>query len=79
MLELNIQEKTVLMDHFKEVTVGVDPLYFIPSARLEHSGTYQCEIFSQEHSLVRMYYYLTGAHTPPLPKNDTVKLFVRIP
>ncbi|XP_057195799.1 sperm acrosome associated 6 isoform X2 [Triplophysa rosa] len=52
-------EKTVLMDNFKEVTVGVDPLYFIPSARLEHSGTYQCEIFSQEHSLARIYYYLT--------------------
>ncbi|XP_055066322.2 sperm acrosome membrane-associated protein 6 isoform X1 [Misgurnus anguillicaudatus] len=52
-------KKTVLMDHFKEVTVGVDPVYFIPSARLEHSGTYQCEIFSQEHSLVRIYYYLT--------------------
>ncbi|XP_065117031.1 sperm acrosome membrane-associated protein 6 isoform X2 [Paramisgurnus dabryanus] len=52
-------KNTVLMDHFKEVTVGVDPVYFIPSARLEHSGTYQCEIFSQEHSLVRIYYYLT--------------------
>ncbi|KAF4103219.1 hypothetical protein G5714_016102 [Onychostoma macrolepis] len=52
-------EKTMLMDRFDEVTVGVDPLYFIPSARPEHSGTYQCEIFSQEHSLVRIYYYLT--------------------
>ncbi|XP_051999336.1 sperm acrosome associated 6 isoform X2 [Xyrauchen texanus] len=51
--------KTMLIDQFKEVTVGVDPLYFIPSARLEHSGTYQCEIFSQEHSLIRIYYYLT--------------------
>lgn len=53
----------MLMDRFDEVTVGVDPLYFIPSARPEHSGTYQCEIFSQEHSLVRIYYYLTGAHS----------------
>ncbi|XP_042596908.1 sperm acrosome membrane-associated protein 6 isoform X3 [Cyprinus carpio] len=52
-------ERTMLMDRFDEVTVGVDPLYFIPSARPEHSGTYQCEIFSQEHSLVRIYYYLT--------------------
>ncbi|XP_051576977.1 sperm acrosome associated 6 [Myxocyprinus asiaticus] len=52
-------EKTMLIDQFKEVTVGMDPLYFIPSARMEHSGTYQCEIFSQEHSLIRIYYYLT--------------------
>ncbi|KAI2655251.1 Sperm acrosome membrane-associated protein 6 [Labeo rohita] len=52
-------ERTMLMDRFDEVTAGVDPLYFIPSARPEHSGTYQCEIFSQEHSLVRIYYYLT--------------------
>ncbi|KAG1947631.1 sperm acrosome membrane-associated protein 6 isoform X1 [Pimephales promelas] len=52
-------EMTMLMDRFHEVTVGVDPLYFISSARPEHSGTYQCEIFSQEHSLVRIYYYLT--------------------
>ncbi|XP_056123577.1 sperm acrosome associated 6 isoform X2 [Rhinichthys klamathensis goyatoka] len=52
-------EITMLMDRFDEVTVGVDPLYFISSARPEHSGTYQCEIFSQEHSLVRIYYYLT--------------------
>ncbi|XP_067251628.1 sperm acrosome membrane-associated protein 6 [Chanodichthys erythropterus] len=52
-------ERTMLMDRFDEVTVGVDPLYFISSARPEHSGTYQCEIFSQEHSLVRIYFYLT--------------------
>ncbi|XP_026116960.1 uncharacterized protein LOC113095804 [Carassius auratus] len=52
-------ERTMLMDRFDEVTVGVDLLYFIPSARPEHSGTYQCEIFSQEHSLVRIYYYVT--------------------
>ncbi|KAL7875109.1 hypothetical protein SRHO_G00060790 [Serrasalmus rhombeus] len=47
------------MDRFKEVTVGVDKLYSIPSARPEHSGTYQCEIFSQERSLVRIYYHLS--------------------
>lgn len=52
-------EITILMDRFDDVTVGVDPLYFISSARPEHSGTYQCEIFSQEHSLVRIYFYLT--------------------
>ncbi|XP_030641211.1 sperm acrosome membrane-associated protein 6, partial [Chanos chanos] len=53
------ETKTVLMDQFEEVTVGVDQLYSIPSARLEHRGTYQCEIFSQERSLVRIYYHLT--------------------
>ncbi|XP_072535121.1 sperm acrosome membrane-associated protein 6 [Salminus brasiliensis] len=51
--------KTVLLSRFKEVTVGVDKLYSIPSARPEHSGTYQCEIFSQERSLVRIYFHLT--------------------
>ncbi|XP_053090998.1 sperm acrosome associated 6 isoform X14 [Pangasianodon hypophthalmus] len=51
--------KTLLMDQFEEVTVGMDKLFSIPSARLEHSGTYQCEIFSQERSLVRIYYHLT--------------------
>ncbi|KAG9275918.1 sperm acrosome associated 6 [Astyanax mexicanus] len=50
--------KTVWLDRFKEVTVGVDKLYSIPSARPEHSGTYQCEIFSEEHSLVRIYFHL---------------------
>ncbi|XP_027004042.1 sperm acrosome associated 6 isoform X3 [Tachysurus fulvidraco] len=51
--------KTMLIDRFKEVTAGTDKLFSIPSARLEHSGTYQCEIFSQERSLVRIYYHLT--------------------
>ncbi|XP_017311163.1 sperm acrosome associated 6 isoform X4 [Ictalurus punctatus] len=51
--------KTLLVDQFEEVTVGMDKLFSIPSARLEHSGTYQCEIFSQERSLVRIYYHLT--------------------
>ncbi|XP_062848005.1 sperm acrosome associated 6 isoform X2 [Trichomycterus rosablanca] len=50
--------KTVLVNQFKEVTAGEDKLYSIPSVRLEHSGTYQCEIFSQEHSIVRIYYHL---------------------
>ncbi|KAF7708154.1 sperm acrosome associated 6 isoform X2 [Silurus meridionalis] len=51
--------KTLLIDQFEEVTVGTDKLFSIPSARLDHSGTYQCEIFSQERSLVRIYYHLT--------------------
>ncbi|KAM9489032.1 sperm acrosome membrane-associated protein 6 [Clarias gariepinus] len=53
------EAETMLMDQFKEVTVGMDKLFSIPSARLEHTGTYQCEIFSQERSLVRIYYHLT--------------------
>ncbi|KAM6967510.1 sperm acrosome membrane-associated protein 6 [Aplochiton taeniatus] len=51
--------KTQNVDQFKEVTVGVDRLYSIPSANLEHQGTYQCEIYSGERSLIRLYYYLT--------------------
>ncbi|XP_076827116.1 sperm acrosome membrane-associated protein 6 isoform X2 [Brachyhypopomus gauderio] len=55
------ETKTVLMDQFQEVTFGVDQLYSIPSARPEHSGTYQCEIFSHGRSLVRIYYHLAVA------------------
>ncbi|XP_071783131.1 sperm acrosome membrane-associated protein 6 [Centroberyx gerrardi] len=51
--------KTQQVDQFKEVTVGVDRLYSIPSASLQHQGTYQCEIYSGQHSIVRLYYYLT--------------------
>ncbi|TKS81895.1 hypothetical protein D9C73_016002 [Collichthys lucidus] len=34
-------------------------LYSIPSASLQHQGTYQCEIYSDSRSIVRLYYYLT--------------------
>ncbi|KAF7656227.1 hypothetical protein LDENG_00044830 [Lucifuga dentata] len=47
------------MDQFIEVTSGVDRLYSIPSTRLQHQGTYQCEIYSDKRSIVRLYYYLT--------------------
>ncbi|XP_073780616.1 sperm acrosome membrane-associated protein 6 isoform X1 [Danio rerio] len=53
------QDRTMLRERFDDVTVGVDPLYSIPSARPEQSGTYQCEVLSQEQSLVRLYFYLT--------------------
>ncbi|XP_028281082.1 sperm acrosome membrane-associated protein 6 [Parambassis ranga] len=53
--EVNTQQ----MDQFVEVTVGVDRLYSIPSVSLHHQGTYQCEIFSGEHSIVRLYFYVT--------------------
>ncbi|XP_041649245.1 sperm acrosome membrane-associated protein 6 [Cheilinus undulatus] len=51
--------KTQQVDQFKEVTVGVDRLYSIPSTSLHHQGTYQCEIYSGQRSVVRLYYYLT--------------------
>ncbi|XP_054478310.1 sperm acrosome associated 6 [Anoplopoma fimbria] len=51
--------KTQQVDQFKEVTVGVDRLYSIPSTSLQHQGTYQCEIYSDQRSIVRLYYYLT--------------------
>ncbi|KAK9513596.1 hypothetical protein VZT92_027115 [Zoarces viviparus] len=51
--------KTQLVDHFKEVTAGVDRLYSIPSTSLQHQGTYKCEIYSGQRSIVRLYYYLT--------------------
>uniref|UniRef100_A0AAQ5Y8S6 Ig-like domain-containing protein n=1 Tax=Amphiprion ocellaris TaxID=80972 RepID=A0AAQ5Y8S6_AMPOC len=51
--------KTQQLDQFKEVTVGVDRLYSIPSTRLHHQGTYQCEIYSGQNSIVRLYYYIT--------------------
>ncbi|XP_053183512.1 sperm acrosome associated 6 [Scomber japonicus] len=51
--------KTQQVDQFQEVTVGVDRLYSIPSTSLQHQGTYQCEIYSGQRSIVRLYYYLT--------------------
>ncbi|KAL0985019.1 hypothetical protein UPYG_G00151890 [Umbra pygmaea] len=52
------QIKTQQVDQFEEVTVGTDKLYSIPSAGLQHQGTYQCEIYSDQRSIVRLYYYL---------------------
>ncbi|KAM6994482.1 sperm acrosome membrane-associated protein 6 [Tautogolabrus adspersus] len=51
--------KTQQVDQFKEVTAGRDKLYSIPSTSLHHQGTYQCEIYSGQRSIVRLYYYLT--------------------
>ncbi|XP_064801044.1 sperm acrosome associated 6 [Oncorhynchus masou masou] len=50
--------RTQQVDQFEEVTVGIDRLYSIPSAGLRHQGTYQCEIYSEQRSLVRLYYHL---------------------
>lgn len=48
------------MDLFEDVTFGMDVLYSIPSTGLQHRGTYQCEIYSEGHSIVRLYFYLSG-------------------
>ncbi|XP_056300683.1 sperm acrosome associated 6 [Pseudoliparis swirei] len=53
------ERKTQQVDQFKEVTAGLDRLYAIPSTSLQHQGTYQCEIYSGQRSIVRLYYYLT--------------------
>lgn len=45
---------------FEDVTYGVDTLYSIPSTSLQHQGTYQCEIYSEGRSIVRLYFYLSG-------------------
>ncbi|XP_045900173.1 sperm acrosome associated 6 isoform X2 [Micropterus dolomieu] len=51
--------KTQQVDQFEEATAGLDRLYSIPSTNLQHQGTYQCEIYSGQRSIVRLYYYLT--------------------
>uniref|UniRef100_A0A3Q2P9X1 Sperm acrosome associated 6 n=1 Tax=Fundulus heteroclitus TaxID=8078 RepID=A0A3Q2P9X1_FUNHE len=61
--------KTQEMDQFKEVTAGVDRLYSIPSTRLQHQGTYQCEMYSGSRSIVRLYFYITV--TPQLVAGHT--------
>ncbi|XP_027142193.1 sperm acrosome membrane-associated protein 6 isoform X3 [Larimichthys crocea] len=58
------------VDQFKEVTAGVDMLYSIPSTSLQHQGTYQCEIYSDSRSIVRLYYYLTGCGRPHRAAGD---------
>ncbi|KAM7382713.1 hypothetical protein PAMP_002432 [Pampus punctatissimus] len=60
---LTVQVKTQQVDQFKDVTAGVDRLYSIPSTSLQHQGTYQCEIFSVQGSITRLYYYLIGNTT----------------
>lgn len=57
---LILQVETQQLDQFKEVTVGVDRLYSIPSVTLKHQGTYQCEVYSGQLSFIRVYYYVSG-------------------
>lgn len=67
-----MQVKTQQVDHFKEVTYGVDTLYSIPSTSLQHQGTYQCEIYSGQRSIVRIYYHLTGKKMHHFEEKQTV-------
>nr|XP_057941660.1 sperm acrosome associated 6 isoform X1 [Doryrhamphus excisus]XP_057941661.1 sperm acrosome associated 6 isoform X1 [Doryrhamphus excisus]XP_057941663.1 sperm acrosome associated 6 isoform X1 [Doryrhamphus excisus] len=53
------QVETQDIDKFEQITVGEDKLYSIPSTRMHHQGTYQCEIYSKKSSIVRLYYYIT--------------------
>ncbi|XP_032374262.1 sperm acrosome membrane-associated protein 6 isoform X2 [Etheostoma spectabile] len=62
--------ETQQVDQFKEVTAGVDRLYSIPSTSLHHQGTYQCEIYSGQRSVVRLYYYLSGCGRPHRAAGD---------
>lgn len=58
--------KTQKVTLFEDVTTGVDVLYSIPATSLQHTGTYQCEIYSDGRSVVRLYFYLTGKTGDPL-------------
>lgn len=70
------QIKTVNLDHFEEVTAGTDMLFSIPTVDLDHQGTYQCEIYSEQLSVVRLYYYLSGTSThKPQEKGNCRKYF----
>ncbi|XP_061109395.1 sperm acrosome associated 6 [Conger conger] len=51
--------RTLQVEQFGLVTVGEDRLYSISSARPHHQGTYQCEVFSLQRSIVRTYQHLT--------------------
>ncbi|XP_038568463.1 sperm acrosome membrane-associated protein 6 isoform X3 [Micropterus salmoides] len=62
--------KTQQVDQFEEATAGLDRLYSIPSTNLQHQGTYQCEIYSGQRSIVRLYYYLTGCGRPHRAAGD---------
>lgn len=74
-----MQIKTLNLDHFEEVTVGTDTLFSIPTVSLEHQGTYQCEIYSDQRSIVRLYYFLSGTSThTPQDKSICRKYFDRV-
>ncbi|XP_074510156.1 sperm acrosome membrane-associated protein 6 isoform X2 [Sebastes fasciatus] len=67
--------KTVLVDQFKEVTAGVDPVYSISLANMNHHGTYQCEMYSRQNSIVRKYFYLTVTHQVVVGHSELQEIF----
>ncbi|XP_028836556.1 sperm acrosome membrane-associated protein 6 [Denticeps clupeoides] len=70
--------ETTLIDQFEEVTVGLDPFYFISSTSLQHQGTYQCEIFSKERSLVRIYFYLRVTPQDVIGQSELQSVFNQV-
>ncbi|XP_037641743.1 sperm acrosome membrane-associated protein 6 isoform X2 [Sebastes umbrosus] len=67
--------KTRLVDQFKEVTAGVDPVYSISLATMNHHGTYQCEMFSGKNSIVRKYFYVTVTHQVLVGHSELQEIF----
>ncbi|XP_024123850.1 sperm acrosome membrane-associated protein 6 isoform X3 [Oryzias melastigma] len=70
--------KTQQLEEFKEVTVGVDRLYSIPSTSSQHQGTYQCEIYTGRLSIVRLYFYITGGQLRPAPEGSPDSILPRL-
>ncbi|XP_056142335.1 sperm acrosome associated 6 [Lampris incognitus] len=67
--------KSQQVDQFRAVTAGVDRLYSIPSTSLQHQGTYQCEIYANQRSVVRLYYYLTVIPRAAVGHTELQELF----
>ncbi|KAL2084323.1 hypothetical protein ACEWY4_019841 [Coilia grayii] len=71
------ETETQLMELLKEVTAGTDRLYSIPSASTQHAGTYQCEIFTEGRSIVRLYFYLTVIPQVVIGHSELQSIFER--
>ncbi|KAK7926292.1 hypothetical protein WMY93_008602 [Mugilogobius chulae] len=69
--ELNTQQ----VDEFKEVTAGVDMLFSIPSSTLQHQGTYQCEIYSSQRSIIRLYYHVSVTPQDEVSHTELQEIF----
>ncbi|XP_041962149.1 sperm acrosome membrane-associated protein 6 isoform X1 [Alosa sapidissima] len=69
------ETETQLLELLKEVTMGADLLYSIPSASPQHAGTYQCEIFTEGRSIVRQYFYLTVIPQTVIGHSELQSLF----
>ncbi|XP_034029461.1 sperm acrosome membrane-associated protein 6 [Thalassophryne amazonica] len=65
--------KTQVTDEFEEVTVGTDRLYSILFAYPEQEGTYQCEIYSQDIPIVKVYFYVTVTPSPAEARREELQ------